>query len=136
MWLYNPIGYHQLVVALASQKQLAFQWPDAIKWTYTVMPFSPTNGPAMFVNFIYDVDSQWKSLAQTEAIDIGNDTNTRMIIGKIVSHGKYLQTRVASQDAPFDAVNPSDSPSNADVAHHLHCQSVMAVIFHHNCHGL
>jgi hypothetical protein len=59
MWLYNaPSGYHQLAVALASQAKLAFQGPDAIKLTYTVMPFGPTNGPATFVNFIYDVDSQ------------------------------------------------------------------------------
>jgi hypothetical protein len=53
MLLYNaPSGYHQLAVALASQEKLAFQGPDAIKWTYMVMPFSPTNVPATFVNFI------------------------------------------------------------------------------------
>jgi hypothetical protein len=93
MWLYNaPSGYHQLAVVLASQEKFAFQGPDAIKWTYTVMPFGPTNGPATFVNFIYDVDSQWKSLAQTEAIDIGSDINIRIIIDDIVSHGKDLQT--------------------------------------------
>ncbi len=72
--------------------KLAFQGPDAIKWTYTVMPFGPTNGLAMFVNFIYDVDSQWKSLARTHAIDIGDDTNTRIIINDIVSYGKDLST--------------------------------------------
>jgi hypothetical protein len=93
VWLYDaPSGYHQLAVALASQEKLAFQGPDAIKWTYTVMPFGPTNGPATFVNFIYDVDSQWKSLAHTHAINIGNDTNTRIIINDIVSHGKDLST--------------------------------------------
>ena len=94
MWLYNaPSGYHQLAVTLASQEKLAFQGPNAIKWTYTVMPFGPTNGPATFVNFIYDdVYSQWKSLACTHAIDIGNDTNTRIIINDIVSHGKDLST--------------------------------------------
>jgi hypothetical protein len=64
MWLYDTIsGYHQLAVALASQEKLAFQGPDAFKWTYTVMPFGPSNGPATFVHFIYDVDRQWKSLA-------------------------------------------------------------------------
>ncbi len=77
MWLYDaPSGYHQLAVALASQEKLAFQGPDAIKWTYMVTAFGPTNGPATFVNFINDVYSQWKSLAQTEAINIGNNTNT------------------------------------------------------------
>jgi hypothetical protein len=66
IWLYDASsGYHQLAVARDSQEKLAFQGPNAIKWTYTVMPFGPTNGPATFVNFIYDVDSQWKSLAHT-----------------------------------------------------------------------
>ena len=77
MWLFDaPSGYHQLAVALASQEKLAFQGPDTIKWTYTVMPFGPTNGPAAFINFIYDVDSQWKSLARTMGIEINDDTNT------------------------------------------------------------
>ena len=60
-WMFDaPMGYHQLAVALASQEKLAFQGVDAIKWTYTVMPFGPTNGPATFINFIHDVDSIWK----------------------------------------------------------------------------
>ena len=52
-WLFDaPMGYHQLSVAPASQEKLAFQGPDAIKWTYRVMPFGPTNSPATFINFI------------------------------------------------------------------------------------
>ena len=93
MWMFDaPSGYHQLAVARDSQEKLAFQGPDAIKWTYTVMPFGPTNGPATFVNFIYDVDSQWKSLAQSTGISIDDDTNTRIIIDDIVNHGKNLPT--------------------------------------------
>jgi hypothetical protein len=43
IWLYNaPVGYHQISVSPESQEKLAFQGPDAIKWTYTVMPFGPT----------------------------------------------------------------------------------------------
>ncbi len=39
-WLWDaPMGYHQLAIALASQEKLAFQGPDAIKWTYTIMLF-------------------------------------------------------------------------------------------------
>ena len=88
MWMFDaPSGYHQLAVARDSQEKLAFQGPDAIKWTYTVMPFGPTNGPATFVNFIYDVDSQWKSLAQSMGISIDNNTNTRIIIDDIVVGG-------------------------------------------------
>jgi hypothetical protein len=51
-----PMGYHQLAIVLASQKKLAFQGVDAIKWTYKVMPFGPTNGPATLINFIHDID--------------------------------------------------------------------------------
>jgi hypothetical protein len=93
MWLNDaPSGYHQLAVAQDSQEKLAFQGPNTIKWTYTVMPFGPMNGPATFVNFIYDVDSQWKSLACTTGININDDTNTRIIIDDIVSHDKDLAT--------------------------------------------
>jgi hypothetical protein len=46
-----------------SQDKLAFQGVDAIKWKYTVMPFGPTNGPATFINFIYDINSIWQKLA-------------------------------------------------------------------------
>ena len=93
MWLFDaPSGYHQLAVALDSQEKLVFQGPDAIKWTYTVMPFGPTNGPATFINFIYDVNSQWKSLARTMGIEINDDTNTRIIVDDIVNHGRDLAT--------------------------------------------
>jgi hypothetical protein len=85
MWLYDtPSGYHQLAVALASQEKLAFQGPDAIKGTYMVMPFGPTNGPTKFVNFIHNIDSQWKLLACA--------SGTRIIIDDIVSHGKDTET--------------------------------------------
>ena len=50
------------------------------------MPFGPTNGPATFINFIYDVDSQWKALAESIGIRINDDTNTRIIVDDIVSH--------------------------------------------------
>ena len=64
LWLFDASsGYHQLAVAKSSQEKLAFQGTDAIKWTYTVMPFGPTNVPATLINFIHDVDSQWKVLA-------------------------------------------------------------------------
>jgi hypothetical protein len=93
MWLYGaPSGYYQLTLALASQEKLAFQWPDTIKWTYTVMPFGPTNGPVTFVNFIYNIDSQWKLLAHNNGINIKDNANTCIVIDNIVSHGKDLST--------------------------------------------
>jgi hypothetical protein len=91
-WLWDaPMGYHQLTVALSSQEKLAFQGPDAIKWTYTVMPFRPTNGPATFINFIHDVDSQWKALAQQYGLIINDNTNTKIIVDDIFSWSELLE---------------------------------------------
>jgi hypothetical protein len=85
-WMFDaPMGYHQLAVAPESQEKLAFQGVDAIKWTYTVMPFGPTNGPATFINFIHDIDSVWKELSKSHGITIDDDTNTRIIVDDIVS---------------------------------------------------
>jgi hypothetical protein len=91
-WMFDaPMGYHQLAVALAGQEKLAFQGVNAIKWTYTVMPFGPTNGPATFINFIHDIDSVWKELAQEHGVPtIDKDTNTKIIIDDIVSWAKVL----------------------------------------------
>ena len=86
IWMFDaPMGYHQLAVAESSQEKLAFQGVDAIKWTYTIMQFGPTNRPATFVNFIYDIDSVWKALASSKGGLISDTTNTRIIIDDIVS---------------------------------------------------
>ncbi len=95
-WMFNaPMGYHQLAVLLASQEMLAFQGPDAIKWTYTVMPFGPTNGPATFVNFIHNIDNVWKDLAKDYGVSIDNDTSTKIIIDNINSWAKVLDFTIA-----------------------------------------
>ncbi len=86
MWMFDaPMGYHQLVVALASQEKLSFQGVDAIKLMYTVMPLGPTNGPATFINFIHDINSIWKELAKKHGLTIDNDTNTCIIVDDIIS---------------------------------------------------
>jgi hypothetical protein len=65
MWMFDlPMGCHQLAVFSESQEKLAFQGVDAIKRTYTVMPFGPNNGPSTFISFIHVVDSIWKELAK------------------------------------------------------------------------
>jgi hypothetical protein len=93
LWLFDALlGCHQLAIVESSQEKLAFQGPDAIKWTYTVMPFGPTNGPATFISFIHDVDSQWKALATSCGISINKQTNTRIIVDNIVNHGLNLST--------------------------------------------
>jgi hypothetical protein len=85
------MGYHQLAVALTSQEKLAFQGPDAIKWTYRVMPFGPTNGPATLIQFIHDIDSQWKALAVKSGLVIDDNTNTKIIVNDIFSWAKSLE---------------------------------------------
>jgi hypothetical protein len=91
MWMFDaPMGYHQLAVAKLSQEKLAFQGVDAIKWTYTVMPFGPTNGPATFINFIHDIDNVWKELAQQRGLHINEDTNTTIIVDDIVSWADHI----------------------------------------------
>jgi hypothetical protein len=57
-----------------------------------VMPFGPTNRPATFISFIYNINSQCKSLANSANITIGDDTNTQIIIGDLVSHGADADT--------------------------------------------
>ncbi len=85
MIMFNtPMGYHQLAVTQASQEKLAFQGVNAIKWTYTIMPFGPTNGPVTFINFIHDIASVWKDLANQNGIPMNNDTNTRIIVNDII----------------------------------------------------
>jgi hypothetical protein len=85
-WMFDmPMGYHQLAVAPESQKKLAFQGVNAIKWKYTVMPFEHTNRPATFINFVHNIDSIWKKLAEEKGVLIDNDTNTKTFVDDIVS---------------------------------------------------
>ncbi len=54
------------------------------------MPFGPTNGPATFINFIHNIDSVWKELAQEHGVPIDDYTNMKIIIDDIVSWAKVL----------------------------------------------
>ncbi len=56
------------------------------------MPFGPTNRPATFINFIYDVNSQWKALATSVGNTVRDNTNTRIIVDDILSHGPTVDT--------------------------------------------
>ena len=92
IWLYDaPMGYHQMAVSPATQEKLAFQGPDAIKWTYTVMPFGPTNGPAMFITMIHDIDSVWKALASQSGLTIGRSVDTKIIVDDILNWSKSFR---------------------------------------------
>jgi hypothetical protein len=46
------LGYHQIYVSEQCQEKLAFMGPDNIKYCYTVMPFGPKNGPAVYTAMI------------------------------------------------------------------------------------
>jgi hypothetical protein len=91
-WMYDvPMGYHQLSASPETQEKLAFQGPDAIKWTYNMMPFGPTNGPATFIQMIHDLDSTWKALAAACSLTINNDTNTNIIVNDIFNWATMFQ---------------------------------------------
>jgi hypothetical protein len=57
-----------------------------------LLPFGWTNSPVTFISFIYNLNSQWKSLATKLGVSIVNDTNTRNIVDDIVSHSKDMET--------------------------------------------
>jgi hypothetical protein len=83
-WLLNaPTGYHQLAVSPELQEKLAFQGTDAMKWTYAVMPFGPTNSPTTFIQMIHDLDSTRKDLATRSDITVDDNTNTNIIVNDI-----------------------------------------------------
>jgi hypothetical protein len=81
----TPQGYHQICVAKESQEKLAFTGPNATKWTYNVMPFSPVNGPSTFIAFIHDMDRTWKDLACSLGLAINKNMNTTITVDDIVS---------------------------------------------------
>ena len=68
-----------------SQEKLAFQGPNAIKWTYTVMPFGPTNGPTTFIMLSYNVDSVWKETASPMGLSVGTNVDTKIIIDEFIN---------------------------------------------------
>jgi hypothetical protein len=92
IWLYDaPMGYHQIHASKEMQEKFAFQGPDAIKWTYNLIPFGPTSGPATFVTMIHNVDSVWKESAKSEGINVGTFVNTTIIIDNIMNWAKSFE---------------------------------------------
>ena len=86
IWLYNaPMGYHQISASCKTQEKFAFRGPDTIKWTYNVMPFGPTIGPATFVTMIHGIDSVWKKEAKSKGIHVGSGVDTTIIIDGILN---------------------------------------------------
>ncbi len=93
IWLYDaPMGYHQKSTSKETQEKLAFQGPDAIKWTYNMMPFGPTNGPVMFITMIHDVDSVWKKETKSKGIHVDSGVDTTIIINDILNWATSFTT--------------------------------------------
>ncbi len=63
----SQMGYNELAVSPESQEKIEFQGVVAVKWTYAVMRFGPTNRPATFINFIHDIYSFGRSLPNRTA---------------------------------------------------------------------
>ena len=55
-------GYHQIRVKTSDKEKLAFFAPDGVKYTYTVMPFGPTNAPAYYTYMMHQLQKEWDNL--------------------------------------------------------------------------
>lgn len=55
-------GYHQIRVVACDQEKLAFFAPNGKKYTFTVMPFGPTNSPSFYTFMMNDFQSDWNKL--------------------------------------------------------------------------
>ena len=55
-------GYHQIRVKETDKEKLAFFAPDGVKYTYTVMPFGPTNVPAYYTYMMHQLEKEWDKL--------------------------------------------------------------------------
>lgn len=55
-------GYHQIKVKDSDHEKLAFFAPDHQKYTFTVMPFGPTNAPSFYSAMMYDFKTEWDHL--------------------------------------------------------------------------
>jgi hypothetical protein len=55
------------------------------------MPFGLTNGPAMLIIFMHDIDSKWKALTQKLGLIINDNTNTKIIVDDILNLAKLLE---------------------------------------------
>ena len=54
------------------------------------MPFDPTNGSAMFINFAHNICSVWQEEAWRCGVPIGDQYNTCIIVDDFVNWGKDL----------------------------------------------
>ena len=56
------------------------------------MPFGPTNGPSIFIMFMHDMNSRWKTLATSNGVLINDDTNSNIIVDDLLSWAPDIDT--------------------------------------------
>ena len=56
------------------------------------MPVGSVNGPYNFISFIHDMNSTWKSVAESRGISIDEITNTITIVDDILSWAQLVST--------------------------------------------
>jgi hypothetical protein len=61
----NKTGYHQISVRIIDRPKLAFFAPNGKKYTFSVMPFGPHNGPAYYTAMMTFFQSEWNLLFET-----------------------------------------------------------------------
>jgi hypothetical protein len=69
------------------------------------MPFGPTNGPVTFINFIHNVNSQWKVLAKKSGPVINDNTNTKIIVSDFFSWTKTIDDALLYINKPIGALS-------------------------------
>ena len=84
-------GYNQIKVNKKSCHKLAFAGPNCSEYTYNVMPFGSVNGTVIFIDFIHDLDSIWKTLAYSRNMIIDDTQGTKIIVHNILSWVKTFK---------------------------------------------
>lgn len=82
------MSYHQMIANKCSHCKLAFAGSNTTLYTYSVIPFSPVNGPSIFMPTNFDLNSEWQAMARDLKVRINEDTNSKIIVDKFFTHAK------------------------------------------------
>jgi hypothetical protein len=90
-------GYHQILVRLSDREKLAFFAPDQKKYTFKVMPFGPTNAPAVYTAMMRQLQDEWDSLFE-ELHPNSAHRGCRVIIDDILLYSSDVTTLIQYLD--------------------------------------
>ena len=96
-----PQGFHQIGVNKRSRMKLAFAGPDAMIFTYNVMPFGPVNGPSCFIAMMFDMRHEWQQLARSRGVKIDENTDTKVIVDDLFNHAPDWDTSFTYMECIF-----------------------------------